>query len=194
MITIKVIAGSTRPGRFNPQVAEWAQETASRFDDEVRIELVDLAEINLPLLDESVPASSGEYEHEHTKDWSKVIAEADGFIFVTPEYNHSISAALKNAIDYLYAEWSYKPATIISYGSAGGGTRAAEHLRGICAEIKIYDLREQLILANYWDRLDESGQYQFSEGEETALEAQLNSLIFWAKQMKTAREELAQIS
>src|SRR5690606_7152837 len=118
---------STRPGRNNEAVANWVYEIAKKRRD-AQFELVDIAAYNLPLLDEAAPPSMGNYEHAHTKAWAEKIASFDAFVFVTPEYNHGPSAALKNAIDYLFKEWNNKAAGFVSYGSAGGA-RAVEHLR-----------------------------------------------------------------
>ncbi len=189
MITIKILMGSVRPGRFNSQPANWIYEIAKKRTD-VRFELIDLQEINLPFLDEPLTPSQNKYSKEHTKKWSKIIAEADGFIFVTPEYNHSVSPVLKNAIDYLWYEWHYKPVSFVSYGSLAGGARSVEHWRGIAAELKMYDLREQILLPLYWEHVDKKGKYPFSESQEEQANALLDSLIFWAKKMKAARFEL----
>ncbi len=189
MVNIKIVAGSTRPDRFNIQPATWIYNLAKARTD-IHAELLDLIEINLPLLDEAAPPSLGKYTHEYTKKWSVAVKEADGFIFVTPEYNHSTSAALKNAIDYLFEEWNYKPVSFVSYGSLAGGSRAVEHLRGIAAEIKMYDLREQIMLPNYWEHLNDKGQYTFTDQQAKSAQAMLESLVFWAIRMKEAREAL----
>jgi NAD(P)H-dependent FMN reductase len=190
MPNIKIITGSNRPGRFNIQPAEWIASIAkSRTDAEVQ--LLDLAEVNLPFLNEPNPPMKQEYQFEHTKQWAKEIAEADGFIFVTPEYNHSFSPLLKNAIDYLYREWNYKPVAFVSYGSLAGGSRAVEHLRAVAAEIKMFDLREQIMLPNYWEHLNESGTYQFTEAQTASANHLLDSLVFWSNEMKTSRAKLA---
>lgn len=186
MVTIKILTGSVRPGRFNIQPANWIYEVAKKRTD-IQVELVDLQEINLPFLDESIPPSQFKYSQEHTKQWSKVIDEADGFIFVTPEYNHGMSPVLKNAIDYVWYEWHYKPVSFISYGSLAGGARAVEQLRGVAAEVKMYDLREQILLPVYWEHLDEKGKYPFSEKQEQEANALLDSLVFWSEKMKDAR-------
>src|SRR5262249_43422481 len=131
-LKIAVILGSTRPGRNGKAVADWVMEQAKGRSD-ATYELVDLADFPLPHLDEALPPSLGQYAGEHTKAWADKIAGYDGFVFVTPEYNHSTSGVLKNAIDYLYAEWNNKAAAFVAYGSLGGA-RAIEHLRGISAE------------------------------------------------------------
>ncbi|MBI4035366.1 NAD(P)H-dependent oxidoreductase [Candidatus Daviesbacteria bacterium] len=189
MVKIKILTGSTRPGRFNIQPATWIYEIAKKRVD-LEVELLDLQEINLPFLDEPMPPLQHQYSKEHTKKWSKIIGEADGFIFVTPEYNHSISPVLKNAVDFLNLEWNFKPVTFISYGSLAGGARAVEHWRTIAAELKMYDLREQIMLPNYWDNLDKQGKYQFNESHEKSANTMLDSLIFWAGKMREARKRL----
>jgi NAD(P)H-dependent FMN reductase len=133
MSRIAIITGSTRPGRHNEAVAKWVLDHAQRRDD-AQFDLVDIADYGLAQLDEMMPASMGAYSQPHTHRWADTIASYDGFIFVTPEYNHSTSGALKNAIDFLYAEWNNKAAGFVSYGAAGG-TRAVEHLRLIMAEL-----------------------------------------------------------
>lgn len=189
MTKIGIIVGSTRPGRFATQPAEWLKELASQRTD-AEFELIDIAEANLPLLDEPAPPMMQQYSQEHTKAWSEKISGLDGFIFVTPEYNHSVPAALKNAVDYIYYEWNFKPVAFLSYGSASGGARAVEHWRTIAGEMKMYDIREQIMLHNYWNDLNENGEYQFGEEQTKAAESTLDQLVFWAEKMKPAREEL----
>jgi NAD(P)H-dependent FMN reductase len=189
MIQIKILTGSVRPGRFNNQPVQWIYEIAKKRKD-ISVEIIDLEKINLPFLDEPVPPSQRKYTKRHTQAWSKIIDEADGFIFVTPEYNHGVSPVLKNAIDYLWFEWHHKPVSYISYGSAAGGARAVEHLRGIAGETKMYDLRDQILLNNYWEHKDENGNYQFTDQQVTLANSILDELTFWAKTMKKGREEL----
>jgi NAD(P)H-dependent FMN reductase len=129
-VKIGIIVGSTRPGRHARAVADWVLgQTSGRPG--AGYEIIDLADYPLPHLDEPMPPSYGQYQHDHTKAWASTIGGYDGFIFVTPEYNHSTSGVLKNAIDYLYAEWNNKAAAFVSYGSLGGA-RAIEHLRANC--------------------------------------------------------------
>lgn len=189
MITIKILTGSTRPGRFNIQPAEWIFEQAKKRDD-IKVEFVDLAEVNLPFLDEALPAAMGQYANPHTKAWAKVIGEADGFIFVTPEYNYSFSAVLKNAIDYLNKEWNYKPVTFVSYGAQAGGARAIEHLRGVVAQIRMFSLRDQVMFPNYWENMDQNGKFKFTERDEKNAVTLLDELVFWATEMKASRKKM----
>ncbi len=189
MVNIKIITGSMRPGNFNSQPAHWIASLAKGRSD-IEVELLDLQAINLPFLDEPAPPSQQQYTKEHTKQWSAKIAEADGFIFVTPEYNHSVSPVLKNAVDYLFLEWNYKPVTFVSYGSLAGGARAVEHWRGIAAELKMFDLREQVMLPNYWENVNEKGEYAFTEQHAKSAGAMLDTLAFWGARMKEARVAL----
>lgn len=190
MPTIKIILGSNRPSRFGEQPGKWLLELSKSVEG-ATFELVDLAEVDLPFLDERNSALYGPYENDHTKAWSKVIGEADGFVFVTPEYNHGYSAVLKNAIDYLYHEWSHKPVAFLSYGAAAGGARAVEQLRAVAGHLSMYDITEHVIMPEYYTNLDESGKYKFAERHENAARTMLNSLVFWADKMAPARAELA---
>ncbi len=189
MITLKILTGSVRPGRFNDQPVHWIYNLAKKRTD-IAVELLDLSKIHLPLLDEPVPPSMHQYSQEHTKQWSTLVESADAFIMVTPEYNHSTSAALKNAIDYLFSEWHYKPVSFVSYGSLAGGSRAVEHLRQIAAEVRLYDLREQILLPNYWENLDAQGNYQFNERHEKSANEIIDQLTFWGEVLKEARAKL----
>jgi NAD(P)H-dependent FMN reductase len=150
-IRIAVVVGSSRPGRRADQVAEWLMGIARHRDTPgVEYRLVDLADDPLPLFDEELPPMAGSYTNEHTRRWANTVDRFDGFVFVTPEYNHSFPAVLKNAIDYLYAEWNDKAAAFVSYGSLGGA-RAIEHLRGISAELQMADVRQQLSFSLFSD-------------------------------------------
>src|SRR4051812_23440142 len=148
-IRVAIITGSTRPGRIGENVARWVNAQGARRDD-AECELVDIAQYDLPLLDEPLPPSLGRYMHPHTKRWAAKIASFDGFVFVTPEYNHSMSGALKNAIDFIYAEWNNKAAGFVSYGSTGG-VRAVEQLRLVMAELRIADVRAHVSLSLFSD-------------------------------------------
>jgi NAD(P)H-dependent FMN reductase len=145
MTRIGIILGSTRPNRNGEQVAKWVLDNAARRED-AEFELIDLRDYPLPHLDEPMPPSMGQYQQEHTKQWADKIASFDGFVIVTPEYNHGTSGVLKNAIDYLYAEWNNKAVGFVSYGGVGGA-RAAEHLRLVAGELQMADVRQQVALS-----------------------------------------------
>jgi NAD(P)H-dependent FMN reductase len=145
MFKVGIITGSTRPNRKSLDVAKWALEVAKQRKD-AEYELVDIKDFELPLLDEALPPSMGKYEQPHTKRWATKIGSLDSFVFVTPEYNHGIPGALKNAIDFLFAEWSHKAAGFVSYGGASGA-RAVEHLRLVLAEVNVATVRAQVLLS-----------------------------------------------
>src|SRR6266498_2382141 len=137
-LRIAIIIGSTRPGRNGEAVAKWVHEIAQKRTD-AEFELVDIRDFNLPLLDEPAPPSMGQYSKPHTKAWAAKINSFDAFVFVTPEYNHGICGALKNAIDFLFKEWNNKAAGFVGYGGAGG-VRAVESLRLVMGELKVADV------------------------------------------------------
>ncbi len=188
MTKIAIIAGSTRPGRKAGAVAEWVHQIASKRQD-AQFDVVDIAEFDLPLLDEPVPPSMGQYSQSHTQTWSQTIAAYDGFVFVTPEYNHSTSGALKNAIDFLYAEWNNKAAGFVGYGSAGGA-RAVEHLRGIMAELQIADVRAQVLLSLFSD-FENYTTFKPGEQHEASVDAVLDQVVAWSRALSSLRTEAA---
>jgi NAD(P)H-dependent FMN reductase len=138
---LQVVVGSSRPGRVGLPVSTWFSEIG-RQHGAFEIEIVDLAEVNLPMLDEWRHPRFAQYEHQHTIEWSATIARGDAYVFVTPEYNRGFSGVLKNAIDYLMVEWAYKPAGIVSYGGVSGGTRAANMLIQVLAGLRLLVLQE----------------------------------------------------
>ncbi|GAB3073062.1 NAD(P)H-dependent oxidoreductase [Intrasporangium mesophilum] len=148
-LKIAVILGSTRPGRNGKAVADWVIEQAQGRSG-ATYELVDLLDYPLPHLDEPLPAATGRYQHEHTKQWAATVAQFDGFVFVTPEYNHSTSGVLKNAIDYLQAEWHNKAAALVGYGAVGAA-RAVEHLRSVLSEVQIAHVRQAMAFSFFTD-------------------------------------------
>lgn len=186
---VAIIIGSTRPGRNGEAVAKWAYEIARKRTD-AEFELVDLLDFNLPLLDEPVPASMHQYSKDHTKRWAAKVDSFDAFVFVTPEYNHGTSGALKNAIDYLYAEWNNKAAGFISYGSSGG-TRAVEHLRLVMAELQIADVRDQVILSLFTD-FENSAIFKPAAHHEKKVHTMLDKVILWAGALKQVRQKALQ--
>ena len=189
MTKIAIILGSTRPGRNGAAVATWVRDIASRRSD-AEFELVDLADFPLPHLDEAVPPSMGVYSNDHTKAWSAKIAEFDGYVFVTPEYNHSTSGVLKNALDYLYSEWNNKAAAFVSYGSVGGA-RAVEHLRLIASELQLATVRAQVAIS----LMTEFENYSVFKPNDYLLpqvDTMLDQLVRWTKALEPLRAESAE--
>ena len=184
MTRIAVILGSTRPGRNGAQVADWVMEHAKNRPD-AEFELIDLADYPLPHLDEPLPPSMGQYQNAHTHEWAARIAQYDGFIFVTPEYNHSTSGVLKNAIDYLYAEWNNKAMGVVSYGAVGGA-RAAEHLRLIAGELQMADVRTNVALSMFTDFVNFS-DLQPGEHQVQALETLMDQVVAWSAALAPLR-------
>ena len=184
MIRIGIILGSTRPGRRGEQVANWVFEVASKRTDG-EFELIDLVDYPLPHLDEPMPPSLGQYQNQHTKDWAATISRFDGFVFVTPEYNHSTSGVLKNAIDYLYAEWNNKAMGVVSYGVVGGA-RAAEHLRLIAGELQIADVRTNVALSMFTD-FQNFADFAPAERQVQTLDALLGEVLAWSSALAPLR-------
>ena len=184
MINVGIIVGSTRPGRKADAVARWVHDIAKKRSD-ASFEVVDIADFQLPLLDEPMPPSMGQYSHPHTKAWAAKIAAFDAFVFVTPEYNHSTSGALKNAIDFLWREWNDKAAGFVGYGGAGG-TRAVEHLRLVMGEVKVADVRAQVALSLFTD-FENYVTFKPAPHQERAVTAMLDDLIAWGEALKTMR-------
>jgi NAD(P)H-dependent FMN reductase len=184
MLKIGIIIGSTRPGRKAEAVAKWVAELAKKRTG-AEYELVDIKDYNLPLLDEPIPPSQGKYSKEHTKVWSAKIDSLDGYVFVTPEYNHSTSGALKNALDFLYKEWNNKAAGFVAYGSAGG-TRSVEHLRGIMAELQVADVRAQVMLSLRTDFKDYT-EFTPAEYHDKSVEQLFEQVERWSTALKTIR-------
>jgi len=184
MIRVGIIIGSTRPGRKADAVAQWVHGIASKRRD-AEFEVVDILDFHLPLLDEPVPPSLNQYSKPHTKKWAAKIDTFDAFVFVTPEYNHGTSGALKNALDYLYVEWNNKACGFVGYGSAGG-TRAVEHLRGIVAELQMASVRNQVQLSLFTD-WQEMKTFKPTERAAKAVTPMLDQLLAWAGALKTLR-------
>lgn len=189
MINVGIIIGTTRPGRKAEAVARWVHGIASKRSD-ANYELIDIQDYELPLLDEPVPPSQGKYSKPHTKKWAAKIAAQDAFVFVTPEYNHATSGSLKNAIDFLYAEWNNKAAGFVGYGSAGG-VRAIENLRLIMGEIKVADVRQAVQLSLFTD-FENFTTFKPAAMHEKTVNAMLNEVIAWGTALKTVREQAAQ--
>ena len=186
MLKIAIILGSTRPGRNGEAVGKWIHEVAKRRND-IDFELVDVKDFNLPLLDEPIPPSMGQYSKEHTKAWSEKIDSFDAYVFVTPEYNHGIPGALKNAIDFLYKEWNNKVAGFVSYGSAGG-VRAVEQLRLVMAELKVATVRAQVSLSLFAD-FENFSNFKPAPFQEKLANNMLDEVAVWSGALKILRTD-----
>jgi len=177
-LNIGIILGSTREGRLSPQVGNWVKELADNRGD-ANYTIIDIADYKLPLLGEKDGDASG------AAAWSEAIAAQDGFVFITQEYNHSIAASLKNALDYLRVEWNNKAAGIVSYGSVGGA-RAAEHLRGILGELLIADVRVHPALSLFTD-FENGAVLKAAPVQADSVNQMLDQVIPWAGALKTIR-------
>jgi NAD(P)H-dependent FMN reductase len=184
MTRIGIIIGSTRPGRNGAAVAQWVYEVAQKRAD-AEFELIDLIDYKLPHLDEAYPPSMGQYTQPHTLQWANKIASLDGFVMVTPEYNHSTSGALKNAIDFLYQEWNNKAVGFVSYGGVGG-TRAVEHLRLIAGELQMADVRSQVALSLFTD-FENFSLFKPGPFQADTLHTTLDQVVAWSKALAPLR-------
>ena len=185
MTRIAIIVGSTRPGRKAETIARWVLDVARKRGD-AEYEVVDIAEYNLPHLDEPMPPAMGQYSKPHTKAWAEKIDSFDGFVFVTPEYNHSTSGALKNAIDFLFKEWNNKAAGFVSYGSAGGA-RAVEHLRLVMAELMVATVRVQVMFSLSHDFENYTVFKPHGPHHEKAANTMLGEVVSWATALRSVR-------
>ena len=187
MLHLEIFIVSTRPGRVGGMVADWFIELAKRhakFD----IEVVDLAEVDLPMMDEPRHPRLRQYEHEHTKAWSATVDRADAFVFVTPEYNFSTPPSLLNALDYLLHEWAYKPVGLVSYGGVSGGTRAAQMIKQTVTSLKMMPMVEAVTIPFFTQYVDnEAHTFAPPEVQEKAATVMLDELLKWAEAMKTMR-------
>jgi NAD(P)H-dependent FMN reductase len=185
---LRIIIGSTRPGRVGPSVAVWIAQRATEhggFD----VHVTDLADLNLPLLDEPNHPRLRQYTHQHTKDWSAIVDGADAFIFVTPEYNHAFNAALKNAIDYLHGEWQNKAAGIVSYGGIAAGTRATQMLKQVLAALKVVPVPEAVNIPFVAQHLDEDRRFKSTELMDASATAMLDEVLKWTESLAPLREK-----
>jgi NAD(P)H-dependent FMN reductase len=184
MLRVGIIAGSTRPGRRAAAITKWVYDVLKDRQD-AEFEIVDIEDYKLPLLDEPAPPSRRQYSKAHTKAWSAKIDSLDAFIFVTPEYNHGTSAALKNAIDFLFHEWGNKSAGFVGYGGSGG-IRAVESLRLVMGEIKVADVRAQVALSLQTD-FENYTTFKPQEKHEKTVHAMADEVIAWGGALKGLR-------
>lgn len=188
-LKIKIILGSTRPNRFSEKAGQWIFDIAKQRDD-MDVELLDLRDYPLPFFNEPSSPSyvRGDYPNEIANKWARKIAEADGFIIVTPEYNHGYSAVLKNALDYIYKEWNNKAVGFVAYGSVGGA-RAVEQLRQVSVELQMTPIRNSVHIPAHWNFLAEDGSLKDGALDifKTAADEALKQLAWWSEALKSAR-------
>jgi len=188
MYNLKIISSSVRPGRKGPIVAAWITDVAKQ-NGNFNVELLDLGLINLPMMEEAAHPRFKKYEHEHTKNWSAKIDEADAFIFVTAEYDYNYPAPLRNALEYLSQEWEYKAAGIVSYGGVSAGTRAANSLKGDLITMKTVPLPEAVHLPFFTQYINDKNEFMASDVSIKAAAAMLKELLRWTKGLKLIKED-----
>ncbi len=188
-LKLNVIVGSTRPGRRGLAVGQWLAEHAAglgTFD----VELVDLAQFNLPLLDEAAHPVMQRYEHEHSQRWSASVASADAYVFVTPEYNYFPPASLVNALQVVMREWGRKVSGVVSYGGISGGLRAAQQLRLLIASTNMHSLPQVVPVPNLPEFIDETGKFNPVAPTVDGTTAMLTELHAWAGALKALRSQV----
>ena len=186
MLNLKIIIASTRPGRKAPIIGDWFTAIAMKHPD-FNVEVLDLLAINLPFLDEQEHPRFQRYQHQHTKDWSAKINEADAFVVVTSEYNYGFPASLKNAIDFLYKEWNYKAMAFVSYGGVSGGTRAVQMLKQVATAVGMMPISEAVHIPAFTKHLGEDGKFITDPGLDKSADIMLNELHKWATALQAMR-------
>ncbi|MCW3017463.1 MAG: NADPH-dependent reductase [Solirubrobacterales bacterium] len=187
MPKLTIVIASTRPGRAGLPITQWftgRAEAHGRFD----VQVADLAEVDLPLLNEPNHPRLRQYTHQHTWDWSATVDASDAFVFVTPEYNYGYTAALKNAIDYLHEEWKHKPVGFVSYGGVAAGTRAVQQLKQVVTTLKMVPLFEAVNIPFHTQFIDEEGRVQANEVMEHAADAMLEELARTEAALRALRD------
>lgn len=188
MLKLKIISSSVRPGRKGPIVAAWIAEKA-RKQGNFTVEVLDLGEINLPMMNEPHHPSMRKYQHDHTKNWSAKIEDADAFVFVTAEYDYNYPAPLRNALEYLVHEWSYKAAGIVSYGGVSAGTRAANNLKSDLSVFKMVPLTEMVNFPFFQKNINDKNELEANEVSHKAADTMLKEIVRWTKGLKIIKED-----
>jgi NAD(P)H-dependent FMN reductase len=186
MPNLMVVVASTRPTRVGMAVGRWFVDRATEhpaFD----VDLVDLAELDLPFMDEPEHPRFARYVHDHTKRWSARVKAADAFVFVTPEYNHGYNAPLKNAIDFLHHEWEHKPVGFVSYGGVAAGTRAVQQLKPVCVVLRMTPMSDAVYIPFVHRHLDEERRFQSTPDLEKAATAMLQALERYEELLRPLR-------
>jgi len=186
MFQLKIVIASTRPGRKGAVVASWVEEIARRHPA-FEVQVLDLQEINLPFFDEPNHPRLQKYEHQHTMKWSGIISASDAFIFVMPEYNYGFTAPLKNAIDYLFNEWHYKPVAFVSYGGIAAGTRAVQMIKQVVTTLKMVPVTESVNIPFFTKFINDEEKFVGDESLEKSAADMLNELAKWTTALKPMR-------
>jgi NAD(P)H-dependent FMN reductase len=190
MVRLMIITASTRSGRKGPLVAQWIGRLAAT-DPFWQVDPVDLAELDLPFLDEPEHPRLRHYRHDHTKAWSRRVDAADAFLVVTPEYNYSAAPALINAFDFLWHEWSYKPMAFVSYGGASGGTRSVQMTKQVVTALRMMPIPEGVSIPFFARYIGEDGSFSPEEGIIASATPMFSELRKWALALNTLRAEEA---
>jgi len=186
MIDLKILVTSSRPGRVGPVLARWIEPLA-RAHGEFRVTVVDLAELNLPFMDEPNHPMKKDYQHDHTKAWSRLVDEADAFLILAAEYNHGFTAVFKNAVDYLFQEWKNKPVAFVGYGGVAGGTRSIQMMKPVLSGLGMVPLTEAVYLPFFRNQFDAPGEFVPTEDQNKVAGAMLNALARWAVALRPLR-------
>lgn len=184
---LQVVIASTRPGRLGLPVAQWFTDLA-RAHGVFDVEVVDLAAVDLPLADEPHHPRLRQYLHQHTKDWSAIVDRADAYVFVMPEYNFGFNAALKNALDYLHAEWQHKPLGFVSYGGVSAGTRAVQMIKQVVTTLKMVPIPEAVSIPFVQQFVDDDGTIAPNDVMQSSAKAMLDELLRFAVALRPLRE------
>ena len=189
MYKLKVISATVRPGRKGPLIGQWITDEVNKHGI-FEAELLDLGEVNLPLMNEAIHPVMRKYEHEHTKQWSAKIEEADAFIFVTAEYDYSYPASLKNALEYLVHEWAFKPAGMVSYSIGPfAGVRAVSSLKADLLSLKVVSISEMVNIPSLNEFINEEGAFISNERIIGNAKIMLDQLVRWTKGLKAIKED-----
>ena len=185
-VKIGIIVGSTRPGRHSRAVADWVLGQASGRSS-ASYEIVDLVDYSLPHFDEAMPPSFGQYEHDHTKEWSARVDAADAFVFVMAEYNHSFTAPIKNAVDFLNREWAYKAVAFVGYGGVAGGTRAVQAIKPVCIAVRLIPLFDSVYIPWIAQQIDEEGAFTSTDALDASASVMLDELVKMTEVLRPLR-------
>jgi NAD(P)H-dependent FMN reductase len=187
---LEIIVASTRPNRVGLKIGQWIESEVVAHGGYDDIELVDLAEVNLPFMNEPNHPRLGQYTHQHTQDWSAKVAEADAFLFVMPEYNYGYNAELKNAIDYLHTEWHYKPVGLVSYGGVSAGTRAAQMIKQVVTTLRMTPIFEAVSIP-FVQQFIVDGKIVPNDIMKTSAKSMLDELVRVSDSLQALRRDTA---